>query len=107
MPYTNPEHKKQWESLHRAQRLARRRELRRIAAARKVDQTELSRVEGSAVGFLWLPIAGGVAGIRIGMKTNRNRIQVSGSGVMARPTVYSAPKQQLAFDTRKMNRLQK
>ena len=61
MPYTNPERKKQWESLHRAQRLARRRELRRIEAARKVDQPELSKVEGSTVGFLWLPIAGGVA----------------------------------------------
>jgi hypothetical protein len=61
MPYTNPEHKKQWESLHRAQRLARRRELRRIAAAQKVDQPEAPRVENSAVGFVWLPIAAGVA----------------------------------------------
>jgi hypothetical protein len=30
MPYKDPEWKKEWERLHRPQRLARRRELRRI-----------------------------------------------------------------------------
>jgi hypothetical protein len=61
MPYKDPAHKRQWELRHRAQRLARRRELRQITAAQKVDQPEPSRVEDSAVGFLWFPIAGGVA----------------------------------------------
>jgi len=61
MPYKNPEHKKQWESLHRAQRLARRRELRGINEAREVTNPEASAAEGSSAPLVWLPIASGVA----------------------------------------------
>jgi len=61
MPYKNPEHKMQWEAHHRPQRLARRRELRRIATARKVVHPEPPRVEEGGVGFLWLPIVAGAA----------------------------------------------
>jgi hypothetical protein len=35
MPYKDPQAKKEWERLHRPQRLARRRELRSIETARK------------------------------------------------------------------------
>jgi len=61
MPYKDPEHKRQWELNHRARRLARRRELRRTAAAQNASQPEAPSVEGGASAFLWLPIAGGVA----------------------------------------------
>jgi hypothetical protein len=61
MPYKNPEHKKQWESLHRAQRLARRRELRRIDEARRATRPEASEVQASSAPLVWLPIAGSVA----------------------------------------------
>ena len=44
MPYKDPERKKEWERLHRPQRLARRRELRRIAEAQEVARPEVSRV---------------------------------------------------------------
>ena len=44
MPYRDLERKKEWERLHRPQRLARRRELRRIAAAQHAARPEVSRV---------------------------------------------------------------
>jgi hypothetical protein len=37
MPYKDLERKKEWEHLHRPQRLARRRELRRIEAERALS----------------------------------------------------------------------
>ena len=61
MPYKDPQYKRQWESQHRTYRLARRRELRRIAAARKAAQPEPPRAEDSTAGILWLPVAGGIA----------------------------------------------
>src|SRR5262249_54480227 len=61
MPYKDPEHRKEWEFRHRSQRLARRRELRRIAITRNAEQPEMPRVEDGAVSFLWLPVVGGVA----------------------------------------------
>jgi len=61
MPYKNPEHNEQWESLHRSQRLARRRELRRIDEVRRVTNLEASPPEGSLAPLVWLPIAGSVA----------------------------------------------
>jgi hypothetical protein len=61
MPYKDPYHKRQWESQHRARRLARRRELRRIAVERKAAQPEPPGTQESAAGILWLPVAGGVA----------------------------------------------
>ena len=41
MPYKDLERKKEWERLHRLQRLARRRELRRITTARKPVRPEV------------------------------------------------------------------
>jgi hypothetical protein len=60
MPYKDQERKREWEWRHRPQRLARRRELR-IEAAQKEAQTEAPKVMDSGAGFLWLPVAGGVA----------------------------------------------
>ncbi len=58
MPYKNPVRKAQWERLHRAERLARRRELRRLEVATVAPG-------GPRIGpnprasFLWLPLAVG------------------------------------------------
>jgi hypothetical protein len=58
MPYKNPERKKEWERLHRPQRLERRRELRRVQA---VEQTPRPRtnMKTSGTGFLVSLVAGG------------------------------------------------
>ena len=60
MPYKDSERKKEWERLHRPQRLARRRELRRIAAAQKAVRPEVSsaRPQSGAV-FPVPPVTGG------------------------------------------------
>ena len=55
MPYKDPEAKREWERQHRPQRLARRRELRQIEAAREEAKSEAA----SSVGFLVPVIAGG------------------------------------------------
>jgi hypothetical protein len=62
MPYKDPQRKKEWEDQHRAQRLARRRELRQIEAAWKKAHpgaVRLSR-QGNVAAFL-LPLAAGGA----------------------------------------------
>ena len=61
MPYKDPEHKKNWEVQHRAQRRARRRELRRDEAAYKAAHPEAFMSPDSGVGYVWIPVAGGVA----------------------------------------------
>jgi hypothetical protein len=58
MPYKDPQQKRDWEQLHRSQRLARRRELRRIEAAWREARPGAIRVPGSAASFL-LPLAAG------------------------------------------------
>jgi ferric-dicitrate binding protein FerR (iron transport regulator) len=60
MPYKDPEHKKEWERLHRSKRLARRRELRQAEAAREQAQHEAPRPLGGASALL-LPLAAGSA----------------------------------------------
>jgi hypothetical protein len=45
MPYKDPERKKEWERLHRPQRLARRRELRRIEGAQQEPRREIPRAD--------------------------------------------------------------
>jgi hypothetical protein len=40
MPYKDPERKKEWERLHRTERLARRRELRHAQAVEQTARTE-------------------------------------------------------------------
>jgi hypothetical protein len=53
MPYKDPNHKAEWERVHRQQRLARRRDLRRIEAAREaVEPTEIG------LGGSMLPLLG-------------------------------------------------
>ena len=60
MPYKDPEQKKQWERLHRSERLARRRELRRAEVAREGAQLEPQRLQSGAGGLL-LPLVAGSA----------------------------------------------
>lgn len=55
MPYKDPEAKREWERQHRPQRLARRRELRRMETEQKEAQDET--LDG--VGFLLPLIAAG------------------------------------------------
>jgi hypothetical protein len=59
MPYKDLERKKEWERLHRPQRLARRRELRRVEAAQPMSQREAPSTQLSGVGFLVPLVAGG------------------------------------------------
>jgi hypothetical protein len=57
MPYKDPQRKKEWERLHRTERLARRREQRQVQT---VEQTVRPRVVGNtSVGFVVPLIAGG------------------------------------------------
>jgi hypothetical protein len=59
MPYKDPQAKREWERLHRPQRLARRRELRRIETVWKEAQPEAHAVLDGGIGFLIPLIAGG------------------------------------------------
>ena len=60
MPYKDSERKKEWERLHRPQRLARRRELRRIGAAQQAARPEGSTARPqSGAGFPVPPATGG------------------------------------------------
>jgi len=61
MPYKDLERKKQWEFRHRARRIARRRQLRRIETAQKAEQPPASDRHSGVCGVLWAPIAGSVA----------------------------------------------
>jgi hypothetical protein len=59
MPYKDPERKKEWERLHRPERLARRRELRRFAGAQQPTRPDATTTEHSAARFLIPLVAGG------------------------------------------------
>ena len=59
MPYKDPERKKEWERLHRPQRLERRRELRRIPAMARVTRPAASRKGNTGIGVLVPLVAGG------------------------------------------------
>ena len=59
MPYKDPQKKMEWEQRHRPRRLARRRELRRIEAAKEETHLEVSEAEGS--GALLFPLVAGGA----------------------------------------------
>jgi hypothetical protein len=59
MPYKDMERKKEWEEEHRSQRLARRRELRQIEAARIAAQPEALRGQDSGATILLPLVAGG------------------------------------------------
>ena len=58
MPYKDLERKKEWERLHRPQRLARRRELQRIKAAQDEARPEVTGNEQIGAGFL-IPLVAG------------------------------------------------
>ena len=58
MPYKDAKGKTEWERLHRPQRLARRRELRKIEAAWNEAHPGVPRTAGTAANFL-LPLAAG------------------------------------------------
>jgi len=58
VPYKDLEQKKEWERRHRAQRLARRRELRRIEAAHKAAQP-VAPDRWSRNDFPWFAVAAG------------------------------------------------
>jgi hypothetical protein len=60
MPYKDPERKKEWERLHRPQRLARRRELRRVAAVQPTTQPDATEKKSNVAAFL-IPLAVGSA----------------------------------------------
>ena len=65
MPYKDPERKKEWERLHRTERLARRRQLRQIQAIEQQVSPNPQRIEvgssavliplivGSKKGWVW------------------------------------------------------
>jgi hypothetical protein len=59
MPYKDLERKKEWERLHRTERLARRRELRRIETAQQAARPEAPSTQPGGLGFLIPIVAGG------------------------------------------------
>jgi hypothetical protein len=59
MPYKDPERKKEWERLHRPERLARRRELRHGQALEQMTRPAVTRESNGGVGFLVPLVAGG------------------------------------------------
>jgi hypothetical protein len=59
MPYKDLERKKEWERMHRLERLARRRELRRADAAEQTTRPKVIHQANGELGFLIPLIAGG------------------------------------------------
>ena len=59
MPYKDPERKKEWERLHKAERLARRRQLRQTQAVKHQPQPDAAKVKFGNSGWLIPVIAGG------------------------------------------------
>ena len=57
MPYNDPQRKREWEQRHRGQRVARRRELRRIEAARQAAQPATPEAGISGAAFVLPMIA--------------------------------------------------
>jgi hypothetical protein len=60
MPYKDLEQKRQWEQEHRSERIARRRELRQIEAARVETQPETHRPHDARV-IILVPLVAGAA----------------------------------------------
>jgi hypothetical protein len=58
-PYKDPERKKEWERLHRRERLTRRRELRHGQALEQTTRPGVARESSGGVGFLVPLVAGG------------------------------------------------
>jgi len=60
MPYKDVERKKEWERLHRPERQARQRELRRLGVEQRASRPETPRIEDSGLDFL-IPLVAGSA----------------------------------------------
>lgn len=83
MPYKDLERKKEWERLHQPERLARRRELRRIAAAQQPTRPDATGSERNVAGFLIPLVAGGALAAynpKLGM--------AAGSGTLAIAAIF-------------------
>lgn len=63
MPYKDLERKKEWERLHRVERLARRRELRRTQVTEQTTRPVATRALSGGVGFLVPLVAGGALAV--------------------------------------------
>src|SRR5215467_225776 len=83
MPYKDQERKKEWERLHRSERLARRRELRRTAAARQPTRPDATATEPSAAGFLIPLVAGGALAAH-----NPNLGMAAGGGTLVIAAIF-------------------
>ena len=59
MPYKDLARKKEWEQVHHSERLARRRELRQIEAARIAAQPESLSAQDGSTSILFPLVAGG------------------------------------------------
>jgi len=80
MPYKDLERKKEWERLHRPERLARRLELRRIAAAQQTIRPDATGNEPNVVGFLIPLLAGGALAAynpKLGMATGGGTLAIA------------------------------
>jgi hypothetical protein len=77
MPYKDPEQKKEWERLHRPERLARRRELRqREVGSMPAPEATLPTHDGVSA---LLPIVGGLAGL--GLAAYQPKLAVGTGGL--------------------------
>jgi hypothetical protein len=59
MPYKDPERKKEWERLHRTERVAQRRALRHEQAVEQTTRPLVTKEASDGVGFLVPLVAGG------------------------------------------------
>ena len=83
MPYKDLERKKECERLHRPERLARRRELRRIAAVHQPTRPDATGTEPNLAGVLIPLVAGGALAAynpKLGM--------AAGGGTVAIAAIY-------------------
>jgi len=79
MPYKDPEAKREWELRHRAERLARRRELRRIQAAMPAGSPS-SEENITGTGVLMIPL---LVGSALGVSSPRLALGVGGLTLLA------------------------
>ena len=83
MPYKDPEGKKAWEQQHRAQRLARRRELRRQQEGAEATQHGVSSSVGVPIGHLLVPLLAGA-----GLAAYSPKLALGAGGLTLLSTTY-------------------
>jgi hypothetical protein len=77
MPYKDPARKKEWERLHRPERLARRRELRQQDVGNiPVSEAKVPTLDGDSA---LLPIVGGLAGL--GLAAYQPKLAIGSGGL--------------------------